>query len=305
MHNVLSRKWKSSTSTLFLIILAFHGLSNFKRIKYPSHDLNLTSSKRLHFTSSEIELPLHSFLTSQEDKSDAPKILVCAMFRIWQGDQFGMKRKHLKDWISYLYWAGVTHMRLYDHCHHDNECQINLRNIEYVRWQSTDYASAQITAIRDCISNALAHNFTWVLSCDIDEYPFSPVDPLNGFLSRLIHSLSSSTSQILLRSMFFGEKSGTPLKSNESIHARYLYRAKIPEADHHRTKPIFMPSRVAEFQPNIVHEMVMLTGDTLVAAPEKARLNHYWGYRLEIGKENLIFDSSLPEAWMDLSLIHI
>ena len=297
MHYVLSRKWKSSTSTLFIIILAFHGLSNFRKIKYPSHDLNIASSKHLHSNSSEIELPLQSVLTSQVKKPEATKILACTMFRIWQGDQFGMTRKHLKDWISYLYWAGVTHVRLYDHCHHHDECQTNIRNIDYIRWQSTDYASAQIAAIRDCISNALAKNFTWVLSCDIDEYPFSPVDPLNGFLSRLIHSLSSSTSQILLRSMFFGEQNGTPLKSNQSIHARYLYRTRIPEGEHHRTKSIFMPSRVAEFQPNIVHELLMQTGDTVVAAHEKARLNHYWGYRLEIGKDDLVFDSSLAQAW--------
>jgi hypothetical protein len=223
-------------------------------------------------------------------------VLACAMFRIWPGDLFGMRGRHVKDWVGYMKWAGATRVQLYDNCHSEDECQGFLReSSDYVKWPEVDYAGAQRDAIQDCIDTAKSENITWVLSCDIDEYPFSPVDRRAGFLSRLITLQSQHVSQILFRSMFFGGRDIVPLNESAALYDHFVYRATSAEGEHHRTKPLFIASYAASQQPNIVHEMVMDKGGTNVADQEIARLNHYWGFRLDRPLDVLVLDTSLKD----------
>jgi hypothetical protein len=208
-------------------------------------------------------------------------IHACVMFRIFPEDEFHMSPHDILDWIDYLRSAGVTHFHLYDNCQQPSECQdqLVLQNTVYQHWPEPNYATAQISAIQHCIRSV---EQAWVLSCDLDEYPFSKVDNHTGFLTRIVQAQPQDVSQILLRSMFFGGKN---LHRSSTVHEPMMdffkYHYPEPEGEHHRTKPLFRSERTSQQQPNIVHEMIMQTGRTVVADPNQLRLNHYWGARLD------------------------
>jgi hypothetical protein len=253
------------------------------------------SSRRNYVIPRNAEAVRVSPLIVEAERADAGvTVLACAMFRIWPGDLFRMRGRHVKDWVGYMKWAGATRVRMYDNCHSEDECQGFLReSSDYVKWPRVEYAGAQRDAIQDCIDTAKSENITWVLSCDIDEYPFSLVDRRAGFITRLIASQSPHVSQILFRSMFFGGSDGVPLNESDALYDHFVYRATSAEGEHHRTKPLFIASFAASHQPNIVHEMVMDKGVTNVADLEIARLNHYWGFRLDRPRDVLVLDRSV------------
>jgi hypothetical protein len=234
--------------------------------------------------------------TSSRSFDTMPEIYACAMFRIWPGDEFSMSYLDLLDWLGYVRWSGVKHIFLYDNCHVDSECQTNasaLPYVTYIKWQSAHYASAQTSAIEHCLSNVrLTAPDAWALLCDIDEYPFSLKDKVANHLQRRILGFPNETSQILMRSMFFGGR-GTerPKNRHVSLLEHYTHRHARPEGERHRTKQIFKAALAGREQGNIVHEMAMESGTTVVADPEDLRLNHYWGYRLDIPLSELVRDN--------------
>lgn len=183
-----------------------------------------------------------------------------------------------------------------DNCQTDAECQVNISALPYVtyaKWQSSHYPSAQTSAIEKCISNVkLTAPSAWVLSCDIDEYPFSVSDTSPNHLQRRIVSFQNDTSQILMRSMFFGG-TGTnrPRNLHVSLLEHYTYRHVQAEGRWSRTKPIFKAALAGENQNNIVHEISMKSGQTVVADPDLLRLNHYWGNRLNYPFSELKLDT--------------
>ena len=227
-----------------------------------------------------------------------PEIHACVMFRIWPGDEFFMSSLDLRDWIRFARWSGVRHVHLYDNCQADSECQTNFSGVpgvHYQKWQKPHYATAQTSAMWDCISTVGANSpSAWVLSCDIDEYPWSVSDKMPNHLQRRLGSYPNDTSQILMRSMFFGGR-GTerPRNRHVSISEHYVYRHEAAEGERHRTKPLFKAALADMAQPNIVHEIAMSAGQTVVADPQVFRLNHYWGLRLDRPVSELVRDVEL------------
>jgi hypothetical protein len=272
----------------------------------PNHKINIPSSDKKN-VSKKIE-DKKQIQTKSQITNTTVKIAACVMFRIWKGDSYGMSTKHLKDWIRYAQWAGVSHVFLYDNCRpqdSNEECQniddLHFENIkvEYTTWHVMDYTRAQTSAISDCIAKAKSKNYPWLLSCDIDEYPLSLQDQRKGFLLRLINQYHIT--QLLFRTIFFGESDAPSLASNQSIIDRYIHRFETPEGEHHRTKPLFLVNDAHNIQPNIVHEMVMISGNTKVLDPREARINHYWGNRLDISKDKLVLDTLLLDVFKTIT----
>jgi len=293
----------------FLVIYEFTHLS----ASFPKKWMMSTRAIRSTNSSKKYIAPNHSDAAVPAPNDDF-MIMACAMFRIWDGDSFRMTNYHLKDWIEYMAWAGVNHFRLYNNEYTQNKSiQDELSrssfslSFDFLHWPSPyNYASSQRNAIADCMTHALLlqnpKKNVWVISCDIDEYPFSPSDPNPNFLRRIIDDATrgGNHAQILFRSLFFGDNrdAGMPIQPNTSVYKRFLHRHSEAEGEHHRTKPLFLAHKAyaPAFQWNIVHEMTMLDGvSTLVLEPwSQGRLNHYWGNRIDRSPNESVYDDSLP-----------
>ncbi len=223
------------------------------------------------------------------------QVNACIMFRLWSGDQFGMTHHHLRHWVSYMRTqAGVTHITAY--CNNDDNCSHTGLFDTLIAWPERDYPTAQHTAITHCILNQPQDS--WLIVCDVDEYPFMPNDTAPGFLPRFVQSTTEPTDQILLRTMFFGEKDKY-VTQDQPLYDAYTFRMPYAEDPSTRTKSLFRVDRllvphILDTQPNIVHAMVM--PNTLVADPDILRLNHYWGYRLNYPVNELVHDASLKST---------
>ena len=225
--------------------------------------------------------------TPNPTSSQTPSLAACVMFRIWPGDSFGMSQEHVRQWVRYMRERpGITHITGY--------CNNNCVEVDYFDefhiWPEKDYATAQRNANNHCI---IANHNSWLLICDIDEYPFMPKDTAPGFLRRYVETTQAS--QILLRSMFFGQ-SGKHVEPNQTLFEAYTFRMPNAEDASTRTKPLFRVDRMDSqlYQPNIVHAMNM--PNTIVADPETLRLNHYWGIRLDKPISELYYDNSMSLA---------
>ena len=250
---------------------------------------------------------LLEFASNKQEKRIVLTIYSVIFFRIWPGDEFGISPIHLTQWIHYMRYAGISQIHLYDNCYIESECQAGLaaqENVDsYTRWSNTDYATAQRSAYADSIkrfhsSSNTTHNNIWLLHHDIDEYPFAPQDREPGFLLRFMTSKPWSKNnddvrQILLQCMFFGQNNQRLNGSNVLLINAYHYRMPETEGWKVRTKPLFRPDSVQQTSPNIVHEMLMVQGETLDISPSVLRMNHYWGYRLQKEKNELVHDSSI------------
>jgi len=239
--------------------------------------------------------PVKSGFDTYTESEAATIVDACIMFSIWPGDEFGMSPHHLRHWVSYMrIRAGVAHITGY--CNDKNCSHIDAGLFDIFKaWPEMDYPTAQTGAITDCMHAASKkgrHQPHWLIICDIDEYPFMPGDTSPGFLRRFVENATAS--QVLLRTMFFGEVNKR-VKPNQTLFDAYTYRMPTAEPDSTRTKSLFRVDLIDlnQNQPNIVHAMLMPTGNTVVADPGTLRLNHYWGYRLHRPVSELQRDNSM------------
>jgi hypothetical protein len=232
--------------------------------------------------------------SSKASAWESTNISACIMYRLWEGDEFGMTHHHLRHWVEYMRdRAGVRHITGYCNSRDVQSCSMHLFHA-WKHWPEQDYPTAQRTANMDCIASAQGQ---WLIICDVDEYPFMPGDTAPGFLQRFLHS-SRPISQFLLRTLFFGQR-GKRVGPNQTLMEAYPYRMPTAEGSGGRTKALFRPDLVADMhqQNNIVHAMVMREGNTFVPDPEnELRLNHYWGYRLDKDTSELVLDGSLLQT---------
>lgn len=268
---------------------------------------NFIFIQNLYMSTSTIDQKLYQNNNNFQDMNTSQKkhrveiiseIHACVMFRVWPGDEFAISYHDINDWMKYIFKAGVQTIHFYDNCQSTSECQSHLQqseNVEYKRWTQPNYPTAQISAITDCIDNVKKKSpSAWILSCDLDEYPFSFEFKNSGFLNHLVSIQPNETTQLLIRSWFFGGKhTERPKDKHIPIIEHYTYRYHSPEDKHHRTKPLFKPIHAKTNQKNIVHEIEMDTGETVVQDTDVLRINHYWGNRLDIETNSLIFDDSI------------
>lgn len=281
-------------SNLLWVVCVYMYKTKHKLIKFQSDVKIKQNNNKSLFT---------DFSKTNKEKS-LPDIYACVMFRIWDKDEFAMSNADILDWIHYMRWSGVNHFLMYDNCHDLSECQTNLISepgVVYQRWPDLNYANAQSSAITHCMSVVRQSDHdAWVISCDLDEYAFSPQDKMRGHLQRQILSQSNDTSQILIRTVFFGGQNMHKREINVPIMGYYTMKRAYAEDHYHRTKPLFRVSLTSSIQPNIVHEMLMTHGKTEIMNPSLLRLNHYWGNRLYETENELVRDTEILVALQDM-----
>ena len=228
------------------------------------------------------------------------------MLRIWPSDAFRMSARHLDDWLAYMAFAGVSEVRVYDHCLHPSEC-LGLKAyyaglvVHYIPWHShATYSAAQLKAYDDSIGQARLYHgdrTLWLMHLDVDEYPFSPLDTRPGFLVRFIAHLPPNVSQVVMRSLFFGGPPDLVTAADRPLPLQFVHRHTEAEAPSQRTKYMARVGAIVPHgQDNLVHRLRVNEAD-LVPEPDALRVNHYWGFRLGKPFASLILDRTLHDLF--------
>jgi hypothetical protein len=240
---------------------------------------------------------------------EPPLLFASIMVRIWASDAFGMTVQHLHDWLSYMAFAGVSEVRVYDHCLHPSEC-LWLKahayaglTIHHIPWHAVDtYRDAQLQAYADSIQHARRHRDAhriWLMHLDVDEYPFSPIDAKPDFLLRYISQTDPRVAQVVMRSLFFGGPSDLVTAANTPLPIQYVHRQLEAEPLSQRTKYMARVRSIAhDTQDNLVHRL-RIAPDERDSIPEQdvLRVNHYWGFRLGKPFATLVLDLSLHDLF--------
>lgn len=208
----------------------------------------------------------------------APHSLVAVVvFRFFSDDLLKYNRKDLYEWVTYLKYAGVEHVYMYDNCQVETECQYlqNTSDWTYtlhsdVYMTSSTTPGGQISAYRHFL-RTFSIRHTHALFADLDEYPFSVVDNRRNFLQRYVER--KAYSQVLLTCRFF---SG-PAENGLSRPLRYTHTTNHYER--RRTKPIV---RLNGVQVHNVHKF-STKGSTMIAPAGEMYMRHYWGERAPPG----------------------
>ena len=259
--------------------------------------------------------------THHDDQHDVTttrgiELSAVVMFRVdFKNDLLKFSRDEVKQWMSYMSYAGVQHFYIYDNCRLDYECQIWLQvdpRVTYRRHHVLQYQEAQISAYIHHFNNNQKRekkkSSQYEIILDIDEYPFMPKDTKEGFLLRFARHALQNEDQTLLQTIFFVGK-------NETTHPyrvmRYYHREQNV-INVGRTKPLYKPNMVDPDRRNqdktwMIHWLTMLnTSKTYVkkndpkddsvtrikADPSIIRLNHYWCERGKYSHEH-VFDDSI------------
>ena len=210
------------------------------------------------------------------------------MVRIYEDDKAQWTIKELKQWLHYLFYAGVGHVYLCDHfIHFQERLEASLHKyiendlLTYIEWPwnaSSNGGNIMRHQVL-CYSHVIQKYGTdsrWQMSIDMDEHPFVENDVTPSFLSNYLKKKEktlTSVSQILMQNfLMLGQGNRSKTMTIERITRITKSKANA------LTKPIYKVQSISH--PGI-HRHSMKTGSTIFADETELRMLHYWGARLQ------------------------
>ena len=236
-------------------------------------------------TGNGIKAPVDCFHTAgmQHKCFLASYILV----RIYEQDKARWNKEQLGQWIKYMFFAGASHVYLYDNYKTASE---SLRSwvkmtfapslVTYHDWSKYHpytVTKTQIGAYEHALAN-YGKRSVWSIATDIDEYLFASDDTRRGFAVRKIQQLTEQykhlnvTSFSIRNCVFVGQPSNASL-----VLQSQLRRIRICPSNN-LDKTIFQSNAVTRMA---MHHSVLAYGKSMDVDPKVLRNNHYWGARLQ------------------------
>ncbi len=127
------------------------------------------------------------------------------LVRIYTHDKAKWTVRELKQWIHYMFYAGVEHIFLCDHYENKNEVlQEHLHNytdknlITYIPFPNPKNTLPAQAQCYNSIVSKHKQDIEWQMSLDMDEFPYVHNDTKEGFLVRYIKSLPSDVVEVLM-----------------------------------------------------------------------------------------------------------
>ena len=296
--NIIPKHAKgSSTKRNILRLLPIANKTNKLRIPLP----RITSVYRENKETDEIDIKKHNRI--KETKSSLTDIdhptkvykyyfTTSVMVRISIQDKSKWTIKELKQWMHYLFYAGVEHIYLCNHYVSTDERlrpllsrYINDGLLTYIDWpwNASNNKGKIIEHQLNCYYHVIAkygNDSKWQMSIDMDEYPFCNNDFRQRFLSRYLHRKDKGfqtdlkdVSQILMENfLMMGQGNRSKTMAIERIN-------RITKKRYNKlSKAIFRPRNVLKCW---VHWWDLAKGDTIHADTSELRMLHYWGRRTQ------------------------
>ena len=226
--------------------------------KYPQWQKRLTKCKDIEKTK--------FFLTS------------ALQVRIYKADKAKWTIKELKQWLHYMFWAGIEHVYVCDHYRFTSESllyslkqYIDANLVTYIAWNHIRIPMTAQVSCYQYIIDEFGADAVWQIAVDMDEYPFMPNDTNENFLSRYLKSLSFSVTEVSMHNfLMLGHGNRSRTMAIERI------TRMTPEPANELDKPMYRPNRVIAS----IHHNQIKHGKRLEADGEQIRLLHYWGSRI-------------------------
>ena len=232
------------------------------------------------------------------------------MVRIYKHDKANLTIKELKQWMHYLFYAGVEHIYLCDHYVLEDEPlrpllsrYIDKGLLTYIDWpwNASNNNGNVIQHQVNCYHHVLAEygkDSKWQMSIDMDEYPFCNNDFRRRFLPNYLQkketkSAFKNVSQILMENYLMmgqGIRSKTMIIERINRITKWKYNKS--------TKPIFRPSNVRNCQ---VHWWNLQMGQTIHADTSELRMLHYWGRRTQNWGSDTERTIQLTKVFLDVA----
>ena len=229
------------------------------------------------------------------------------LLRIYRGDKPELTTYEVEQWIRYMQYAGVDEVYLYDAYENieeklENWCKklFDPREVFYHDWHNNtpyEMVKTQISAYQHSIVN-YQDQCEWHIAMDIDEYPFVISDTKQGFLKRFLRSVISDNPDCVEISFPNYIFSGYP-KHHDWLLERYQRRR--PDRANKLDKPLYLARNISKA--GVHHNNIAGHGKTIDIKGTLARMNHYWGARLQNWKPDT--NKSLSETIEDSSIISI
>ena len=217
-----------------------------------------------------------------------PYLLTAVLLvRIYRRDLAKLSSREMTQWLQYLRYAGFQHVYVYDAYVKPSESQQDVIKpfvqsgfATYVDWSIHNpytIQGTQVAAYQDCIDK-FGKESKWQAAIDIDEYPFSPRDLEENFMSRFLHEFSKNNpdvSEITMPNFLF---LGKPIDDEKEPLLIARIRRRTHRPANPLVKPIYKPDAISWAQ---VHHNGMKTGSSRDSPVQMLRMNHYWGARLQ------------------------
>ena len=213
---------------------------------------------------------------------------VCAVIlaRIYPSDLAQLTLDHLLQWMTYMRFAGTTHIYFYDAYQHPNERLKPLFDhlldpsfVTYHDWgkYSSPYSidGTQVTAYQHAI-DTYSDVCVWQMAFDLDEYPFSETDTEPNFLQRYVQTIQTDPNNLaeisLQNYLLLG-----PMNTDSTVWLAEKYTRLTKDPGNHLVKPIYRPAQVRAN----VHHNTILSGSHKDEKKHILRLAHIWGARID------------------------
>jgi hypothetical protein len=200
--------------------------------------------------------------------------------RIYANDKARWTVAELKQWLHYMFLAGVEHVYVCDHYANVDERldgplagYIAAGLATYLPWGGAgrDPMTAQIRCYQRIVDR-FRWRHRWQIAVDMDEYPFAPNDTAENFLVRYLEQVADDVSEVLLPNYLM---LGRGDRQNSNTVIQRIVRM-TPEPANDLVKPIYRPERIRGAN---VHHNHLESGNRLKPRPDEMRMLHYWGGR--------------------------
>ena len=199
--------------------------------------------------------------------------------RIYAADPGRWSFNELRQWMHYLFLAGVEHIYVCDHFVDVSERldaalqrYVDAGLVTYLPWSTIRNPMLAQTRCYQHIINRFRRRHRWQLAVDIDEYPFAPNDTDENFLVRYLERVPEDVTEISLQNFLM---LGAGDRRRPLVVERITRMTPKPAND--LVKPVYRPDRVGA---NVHHNHV-LSGRRRDADTGELRMLHYWGGRAQ------------------------
>lgn len=201
--------------------------------------------------------------------------------RVYEDDKAKWTTAELKQWMHYLFWAGVDHILVCDHYKYEHE-KLDKPLIEYIKqglvtyfpWghSSISHAMKAQVACYQLMIDKYKDRCKWQMAIDMDEFPYKPDDTTEGFLVRYLASQDDKVSELSMHNfLLLGQGDRKKNMTFERINRI------TPQPANNLDKPIYKPGRVSAN----LHHNIISKGITHEVPNDELKMLHYWGARMQ------------------------
>ncbi|KAL3866388.1 hypothetical protein ACJMK2_043690 [Sinanodonta woodiana] len=243
-----------------------------------------------------------SRLQNNTQATKAPKYYLTEVVRVrlYKEDNARWTIKEFKQWVHYMFYAGVDHIFVCNHYLDESE-KIESYLQKYVEkglmtvipWTFRNPRKGQedyVTRIHDnqmgCYNYFLMGNGSdtvWQMSIDMDEYPFCMKDQSRGFLKRYLQQYNSKPSRRNVTAVAMDNflMLGDGDRTHDMVIDR-INRMMTPNVTDSHCKPVYKTNCTVMVGIHNVKADACPGAFKVRLYPTELRMLHYWGSRTNI-----------------------